>query len=137
MAKSLETEAPGSRADGQLKQKSRNNALVERRKSARASGLPAAASQHFTGANLLHLGQSLVDQQTSDHQEHEPRNGAQHLYYGSDLVHLGHDFQLILRHVGFSFVQEELIVLLHSESTAIDEEDDQNNGETTPRNQQP
>ena len=58
--------------------------------------------------------------------------GAQDFYDGCNLVHLGHQFTLVFGHVRFRIIQKQLIVLMHGESAAVNQEDNQDNGETTP-----
>src|SRR6185369_15843428 len=45
-----------------------------------------------------------------------------------NLVYLRKNLRLFLFHVGFRFIQKKLIVFLHSQSTSIDQQDDQNRG---------
>ena len=68
-----------------------------------------------------------------DYQNHRTGYGPQRFDERCDLVHLRENLRLFLFHVGFRFIQKKLIVFLHRQSTAVDQQDDQNRGQDTPR----
>src|ERR1700733_4265174 len=91
------------------------------------------ASQHKVDvAKSLHLLHSLIDGDTSDYQNHQSGRSSQPFHQGSNFVHLSHNLDLFLLHMRLRLAQEQLIVLLHGECTAVDEEDDQDSGENSP-----
>src|ERR1700731_1049333 len=78
--------------------------------------------------NLLQRGsarESLVDKQSSNHQNHGARQRAEYLEDRSDLLHLGEDFYLILVHLGFGFVEEDGVILVHGEGALVNQEKDE------------
>src|SRR5882762_1805501 len=81
--------------------------------------------------------QTLIDEHSGDNQEHDPRGRTQNLHERVDLVDLGNEFRLVQLHLRLRVIQEQLIVLLHGERTAIDQEDYQNTGENTPHCEHP
>src|SRR5215813_12831315 len=73
---------------------------------------------------LLHLYHLLINRNTGNGEDQHCRRSAQHFYERAKLVYLGHDLYLFLGHVGFGVTQKELVVLLHGQGTAIDQESD-------------
>ena len=45
--------------------------------------------------------------------------------------------RLILMHLGFGFIEEDGIILVHGESALIDPEEDENPRQNSPRDKQP
>src|SRR6266550_8025488 len=81
--------------------------------------------------------QALVDEQSSNDQNHHSGERAQNFQNGSDLIYLGEDFDLVFFHLRFGLVQENGIVLVHGESAFVNQKDNEDRRQNTPRDQQP
>jgi len=82
------------------------------------------------------LVDALPDPDAGDHHDQHSRSHSQHPHEGLDLPHAALQGQLFFLHVKGGVIKEELIILVHGERAAIDEEDDQNHGDGGPSNQQ-
>src|SRR2546423_1272562 len=81
------------------------------------------------------LQNSLVKRDPSNGQDQHRRSCAKDLHEWSKFLHPVHDFHLFPRHVGFRFTEEELVILLHCESAAINQQSDQGSCEHSPCDQ--
>jgi hypothetical protein len=81
-------------------------------------------------------GQSLINEQSRDDQDHDSRQSTEYFDNGSDPVHLDQNFHLVFVHLGFSVVEEYGIVFVHGESAAVDQKDNKDRRQDTPRDQQ-
>src|SRR5271156_150995 len=87
-------------------------------------------------AKLLNLGQSFVRGQSSNRHNEQGRSGAEPHHEWADFFDLTHDLVLLRGHVGLGSVEKQLIIFLHGEGAAVNQEYDKNTGEDSPRNQQ-
>ena len=84
---------------------------------------------------LLCLSHLLVNRNSRDGYQQDGGKRSQDLYEWAEPIDLGHDLHLLARHVRFGFTEEELVILMHCESAAVDQDNDQGSGEHAPCNQ--
>ena len=81
-------------------------------------------------------GHVRVNKHSCNDYDEQRRATAKNAHPGRELVHFDDQFLLLFFHVRFSFVQEQLIIFMHIQGTPVDQEDDQNHGESAPNGQQ-
>src|SRR6476646_9098727 len=106
---------------------------AQRSFSSRWSALAACASTAWQGS--LYVEARVKHHACNEHQQ-QSRTCAAYTKPRLDLVHFHDQFFLFFGHMGLSAVKEELVVFMHGKGAAVDEQNDQHDCQTGPKNEE-
>ena len=89
-----------------------------------------------SGSDALELLVHVVEAHASQYDEKQNGQSPASAHERLKLVHSPLQFLLFLCELRFTFAEEELVVLMHHESTTIDEQNYQHQGDCAPQDEQ-